>query len=124
MYHFISYVPIGNSVYELDGLKAGPIFLGNFEGSDWLSVARVAVESRTAAFSAGETGFALMAMIKSHASIAYEGLHLARTNLTRIEGEISVCLELCYIIFYNFGFHIAFISIYSSRFIIMLLCLL
>jgi ubiquitin carboxyl-terminal hydrolase L5 len=43
-FHFIAYVPFEGKVYELDGLKPGPILLG--EGEDWLAVARPAIQAR------------------------------------------------------------------------------
>lgn len=47
VFHFIAYVPFGGKVYELDGLKKGPILLGEQgEGGDWLSVARPAITQR------------------------------------------------------------------------------
>lgn len=63
-YHFISYVPYNGHVYELDGLKAGPVLLGAIPDSlgdeAWLTVARPAIESRIGRYSANETHFALM----------------------------------------------------------------
>lgn len=46
-FHFISYVPVKGSVYELDGIRKGPIKLGSYESyDDWLNIAKKAVEER------------------------------------------------------------------------------
>ena len=63
-YHFIAYVPFEGNVYELDGLKAGPVFLGSIPEDDsastWTTVAGPAIEARMGRYSATETHFALM----------------------------------------------------------------
>jgi ubiquitin carboxyl-terminal hydrolase L5 len=64
-HHFIAYVPHQGRVYELDGLKAGPILLGEYVGDDWLAVAKPAIEERMSRYSASETHFALMSICKS-----------------------------------------------------------
>lgn len=47
LYHFVSYVPINGRVYELDGLKAGPVDLGAIpSGKDWLDVAQPLISQR------------------------------------------------------------------------------
>jgi len=38
-YHFISYVVFKNKLYELDGLKDGPIILGTIDNNRWLHIA-------------------------------------------------------------------------------------
>lgn len=62
-FHFIAYVPCFGGVYEIDGLKSGPILLGTYdEGRDWLAVAKPAIEARMNRYSATETHFALLSI--------------------------------------------------------------
>ena len=40
------YVPVGGKLYELDGLKAGPVLLGELpEGADWLEAVAPAIQA-------------------------------------------------------------------------------
>jgi ubiquitin carboxyl-terminal hydrolase L5 len=46
-YHFVGYVPIDGRLYELDGLKDGPIDLGGITNdADWIDVVRPIIEKR------------------------------------------------------------------------------
>jgi len=48
-HHFIAFLPFNGKVYELDGLKAGPILIGNIpEGGDWMNVVKPVLEQRMA----------------------------------------------------------------------------
>lgn len=64
VFHFIGYVPIDNRLYELDGLKDGPIDLGPIPSSaDWLDIVRPVIEKRIKKYNEGEIHFNLMAII-------------------------------------------------------------
>ena len=65
-FHFVTYVPFKGSVYELDGLRKGPIKLGNHNGYDeWLSVAQKAIEERIHLYEGKEIRFTLLAVCES-----------------------------------------------------------
>jgi len=62
-YHFVSYIPIGGRLYELDGLREGPIDLGPIEeGVDWTTVVKPVIENRVKKYKGDEIRFNLMAV--------------------------------------------------------------
>jgi ubiquitin carboxyl-terminal hydrolase L5 len=62
VFHFVAYIPKGNTVYELDGLQEGPIVVGEFsDEKTWLSVARTAMQER---MTGDAIKFNLMAVVK------------------------------------------------------------
>jgi len=63
-YHFIVYLPVLGSVYELDGLKQSPITHGPYEedGEGWVARARAVIEARIATYPAGSLEFSLLAL--------------------------------------------------------------
>lgn len=64
VFHFVSYLPIDGRLYELDGLKSGPIDLGAIPpNSDWLEVVQPVIEKRMQKYSNDEIHFNLMAVV-------------------------------------------------------------
>ena len=64
-YHFVVYLPVAGSVYELDGLKQSPVNHGGFSesGEGWLAKAREVIEARIATYPPGSVS--LYALDKS-----------------------------------------------------------
>lgn len=63
-------MPIDGRLYELDGLKEGPIDLGAVgEGQSWLDAVRPIIEKRIKKYSEGEIHFNLMALVSDRQTI-------------------------------------------------------
>ncbi|KAF8423780.1 hypothetical protein EV426DRAFT_601131 [Tirmania nivea] len=63
-FHFIAYVPIGNSLWELDGLKRQPVRLGECTSETWLTLATPKIQERILRYEQDEIRFTLLAIVK------------------------------------------------------------
>lgn len=87
MYHFISYVPINGVLYELDGLKDGPIKLAECSEHDWLAKAAPAIQERIERYAASEIRFNLMAVCKSRLDTAQQQLEEAQAQRAELQAK-------------------------------------
>lgn len=79
-YHFISYVYLDGIIWELDGLKGNPIFMGQMEEKDYLSGLINAVSAKVSEIGAEEEG-----------NIMYSLMALVDDPLLQMQKEVAEC---------------------------------
>lgn len=84
-FHFVSYVPVNGRLYELDGLREGPIDLGACDQDDWISAAHPVIEKRIQKYSEGEIRFNLMAIVSDRKMIYERKISELQTQLAEDE---------------------------------------
>lgn len=89
MFHFVAYISFEGTVYELDGLKAGPVAIGP-SGTDWFSVALAAIHTKLARHR-DSAEFNLMAVVHSQLKMLQDE---RAELLKRIDEDEMVRLQL------------------------------
>ncbi|XP_065198166.1 ubiquitin carboxyl-terminal hydrolase isozyme L5-like [Sycon ciliatum] len=84
-FHFVAYLPIDGRIYELDGLKDGPIDLGKVVNDDWLQDLRPVIQTRMQAFMGSEIRFNLMAITSSRTQY----ISARMEELGAVEGSLA-----------------------------------
>ncbi|TPX39252.1 hypothetical protein SeMB42_g06390 [Synchytrium endobioticum] len=64
-FHFISYLPINGALYELDGLRSGPILHGQCDEKAWIKTVKPIIERRIGEYASEEIRFNMIALVKS-----------------------------------------------------------
>lgn len=83
VFHFVAYIPFEGRLYELDGLKDGPIDLGAIaEGTEWTDVAKPVIQKRIQKYSEGEILFNLLALISDRKMLFERQLEELQKQLT------------------------------------------
>lgn len=100
-YHFIGYIPFRGKVWELDGLKSGPVEVGELpSGSDatdhqsWMDIVRPVLRMKMRKYGGGdeETGsirFNLLAIVKDQFCKLSDQLELLRRERDALERHLS-----------------------------------
>jgi len=86
VFHFIAYVPKNGLLYELDGLKPGPIELGSYEVENlWFESVVPFIEQRIQRYAQHEIKFNLLAVVKDRrASIQEEMASLSESDSAKL----------------------------------------
>ncbi|KAJ7080457.1 hypothetical protein C8R44DRAFT_895379 [Mycena epipterygia] len=99
-YHFIGYVPAYGKVWELDGLKSGPLEVGELAGGkldagqkNWMDVVRPAIRSKMRKYGGAEGGdnirFSLLAVVDGLYEKASDDLEFLKREKGSIERRMK-----------------------------------
>lgn len=73
VFHFVAYIHFKSKIYEIDGLKKGPILIeDNVEYKDWIEKVKPSIKNRIALYANSEIKFNLLAVVPNKLDKALE----------------------------------------------------
>ena len=101
VFHFVSYIHFKNSIYEIDGLRSGPILIEeNVKNEEWIKKVKPSIINRINLYEQNEIKFNLLALVPNRLEKAKKidaDLKKRRDyiqNLIEKKGEVSNDKEL------------------------------
>ncbi|EPZ34815.1 ubiquitin carboxyl-terminal hydrolase isozyme L5-like protein [Rozella allomycis CSF55] len=88
VFHFTAFIPFNGNLIELDGLKKGPVNLGECTDQDWLQKASATLIERISKYQ-NELRFSLMAIIRKREDIYQQELKSIQERLQSIDIKTS-----------------------------------
>jgi len=92
-FHFIGFVPIKNKLYELDGLKKGPIVISECTNENWLDKATPAIQERIEKYSTKEIRFNLLALCRNRKDVLTEELAAEEKKKQALNSDTAMDIE-------------------------------
>jgi ubiquitin carboxyl-terminal hydrolase L5 len=95
-YHFIAYLPYRGRVWELDGLKHGPLECAELEDSqsNWVEAVHPALSGKMAAYSAaGDIRFNLLALVEDTYQLRSDAFELTRREINALERRLTEAFD-------------------------------
>lgn len=83
LFHFVAYVPVNGILYELDGLRRGPIAHGPCDEREWTSAACPVIQARVEKYAGSEIRFNLMALVKNKSDALEEKIAACEARRAR-----------------------------------------
>jgi ubiquitin carboxyl-terminal hydrolase L5 len=100
-FHFIGYVPAFGKVWELDGLKSGPLEVGELPVREihpstntasidgWMAVARPALRMKMQKYGGDSIQFSLLALVDDQYQLANDRLEMLRREKEGLEQKLN-----------------------------------
>lgn len=92
-YHFVGYVPFDGRLYELDGLREGPIDLGKCDSQNWLKSVHPVLDRRMQSFESDEVGFNLLAIVTDRKLVYHKKIDELRDRVERAATKMELVIS-------------------------------
>jgi ubiquitin carboxyl-terminal hydrolase L5 len=90
VFHYVSYIHFKNNIYELDGLREGPILIAeNIPNENWIETIKPSILNRISLYTSNEIKFNLLALVPNRILKATEEENMLQIRLDSITKHIN-----------------------------------